>query len=102
MSHTRVNFSDSERAALVNGLSDGTMTRAAALQRIAENQQFVNARRNETFVMMEYFGYLRRDPDESGYAFWLNKLSEFNGDFEHAQMVKAFINSGEYKARFPR
>ena len=50
--------------------------------------------------MMEYFGYLRRDPDASGYQFWLNKLSEFNGDFERAEMVKAFINSGEYRQRF--
>ena len=34
---------------------------------MAENEEFVNAKRNETFVMMEYFGYLRRDPDASGY-----------------------------------
>jgi len=32
----------------------------------------VAAKRNEAFVMMEYFGYLRRDPDADGYAFWLN------------------------------
>jgi hypothetical protein len=52
------------------------------------------------FVMMEYFGYLRRDPDASGYAFWLNKLNEFNGNFEQAEMVKAFIVSGEFRQRF--
>jgi hypothetical protein len=52
------------------------------------------------FVMMEYFGYLRRDPDEAGYRFWLNKLNQFGGNFEQAEMVKAFINSGEYRARF--
>jgi len=49
---------------------------------------------------MEYFGYLRRDPDAGGYAFWLNKLNEFGGNFEQAEMVKAFIVSGEYRARF--
>ena len=102
ISHTGVSFSDSDRAALVNGLSEGTMTRAAALQRITESQQFVSAKRNETFVTMEYFGYLRRDPDDSGYQFWLNKLNQFGGNFEQSEMVKAFINSGEYKARFPR
>jgi hypothetical protein len=102
VNHTGVSFSDAERAALVNGLSDGTLSRAGALQRVAENQQFVNAKRNEMFVMMEYFGYLRRDPDESGYQFWLNKLNQFDGNFEQAEMVKAFINSGEYRARFPR
>ena len=50
--------------------------------------------------MMEYFGYLRRDPDESGYQFWLNKLNQFDGNFERAEMVKAFIVSGEYRGRF--
>jgi hypothetical protein len=54
------------------------------------------------FVMMEYFGYLRRDPDEGGYAFWLDKLNQFSGNFEQAEMVKAFIVSGEYRGRFPR
>ena len=102
ISHTGVTFSDAERTALVGGLNDSTMTRAAALQRIAENQQFVNAKRNEAFVMMEYFGYLRRDPDTSGYNFWLDKLNQFAGNFEQAEMVKAFIVSGEYRARFPR
>jgi hypothetical protein len=59
----------------------------------------VNAKRNETFVMMEYFGYLRRDPDESGFQFWLQKLTQFNGNFEQAEMVKAFITSSEYRIR---
>ena len=58
------------------------------------------AKRNEAFVMMEYFGYLRRDPDADGYQFWLNKLNQFDGNFERAEMVKAFINSGEYRLRF--
>lgn len=52
--------------------------------------------------MKKYFGFLRRDPDESGYQFWLNQLNQFAGNFEPAQMVKAFINSDEYQARFPR
>jgi hypothetical protein len=102
ISHTGVSVSNAERAALVSGLSDGIMTRAAALQRIAENERFINAKRNDMFVMMEYFGYLRRDPDASGYAFWLKKLSEFGGNFEQAEMVKAFIQSLEYRDRFPR
>jgi len=50
--------------------------------------------------MMEYFGYLRRDPDEGGYQFWLGKLNQAGGNFEAAGMVKAFIISVEYRARF--
>jgi Carboxypeptidase regulatory-like domain/Domain of unknown function (DUF4214) len=100
ISHTGVSFSQSERDALVSSLSNGALTRAAVLQRIAEDERFVAAKLNETFVMMEYFGYLRRDPDESGYQFWLNKLRQFNGNFVQAEMVKAFISSAEYRQRF--
>jgi hypothetical protein len=101
VNHTGVDFSAAEREGLVGSLANGA-TRAEVLGRIAENERFVNAKRNETFVMMQYFGYLRRDPDASGYAFWLHKLNEFNGNFEQAEMVKAFLVSGEYRARFER
>jgi hypothetical protein len=55
---------------------------------------------------MEYFGYLRRNPDDApdsdfaGYNFWLSKLNQFGGDFARAEMVKAFIFSEEYGRRF--
>jgi hypothetical protein len=98
--NTGVTFTDSERAALGTGLSEGTLTRAQVLQRVAANGRFVDARRNEMFVRMQYFGYLRRDPDDSGFHFWLNKLNEFEGNFERAEMVKAFLVSGEYRERF--
>jgi hypothetical protein len=55
---------------------------------------------------MQYFGYLRRNPtdapdnNDNGYQFWLTKLNAFNGDFVQAEMVKAFITSIEYRARF--
>ncbi len=57
---------------------------------------------------MQYFGYLRRDPDAApdadfaGYNFWLGKLNEFGGDYINAEMVKAFLDSIEYKQRFGR
>jgi hypothetical protein len=99
IAHTGASF-NGDRSALVNGLNSGSMTRAVVLRQVVENEGFVRAKRNEAFVMMEYFGYLRRDPDESGYRFWLNKLNQFGGNFEQAEMVKAFINSGEYRQRF--
>jgi hypothetical protein len=59
---------------------------------------------------MQYFGYLRRNPndapeatrDYTGYEFWLRKLNQFNGNFVEAEMVKAFITSVEYNQRFTR
>ena len=101
ISHTGVSFTTSERNALVSSLVNHTATRAGVLRQIATDPRFVSLKFNETFVMMEYFGYLRRDPDANGYAFWLNKLNQFGGNFEQADMVKAFIVSGEYRDRFP-
>ena len=102
IANTGISLTPSERGALVNGLTLGTLSRAGVLQRIAEDERFVRAKSNEAFVMMEYFGYLRRDPDASGYQFWLDKLNQFGGNFEQAEMVKAFIVSGEYRSRFAR
>jgi hypothetical protein len=57
---------------------------------------------------MQYFGYLRRNPDAApepnlnfaGYNFWLNKLNQFNGNYVDAEMIKAFLSSIEYRQRF--
>lgn len=59
----------------------------------------------QTGYLMQYFGYLRRNPDDpqdtdyTGYDFWLTKLNQFNGNFQNAEMVKAFISSDEYRRR---
>ncbi len=80
--------------------------RARVVERVADHAAFRQAVFSESFVLMEYFGYLRRNPNDppdtdfSGYNFWLNKLNQFNGNFVNAEMVKAFITSGEYRQRF--
>jgi hypothetical protein len=66
----------------------------------ADSASLTRAEFDPAFVLMEYFGYLRRDPDEAGYQFWLSKLEQFNGNYIQAEMVKAFINSDEYRRRF--
>jgi CSLREA domain-containing protein len=82
--------------------------RGRALRRVAENAVLSRQEFSQAFVLMQYFGYLRRDAnagpdtDFSGYNFWLNKLNTFEGNFSGAEMVKAFLLSGEYRGRFPR
>ncbi len=99
-------LSQSERDALVNGLTAGTETRATALRRVADDADFRQAELNRAFVLMQYFGYLRRSPNAApdtnfeGYDFWLAKLNQFNGNFVDAEMVRAFIESIEYRQRF--
>jgi hypothetical protein len=95
-----------QRNNLVNQLNAATMTRAQVVRAIAEDPDLVNAEKNKAFVLMQYIGYLRRDPnsgpdaDYTGYDFWLGKLNQFGGDFHAAEMVKAFITSNEYTTRF--
>ena len=80
--------------------------RARALRRVADNGTLVQQEFNRAFVLMQYFGYLRRNPNDapdgnfSGYNFWLDKLNQFNGDFVAAEMVRAFLVSSEYRHRF--
>jgi hypothetical protein len=80
--------------------------RAKALRDVAEDAMLYQQEFNKAFVLMEYFGYLQRNPNDppdgnfDGYSFWLGKLNAFNGDFVKAEMVKAFISSGEYRSRF--
>lgn len=99
-------LSQSERDQLVNDLSSSVKTRAQVLRAVAEDSDLFNAETNRAFVLMQYFAYLRRNPndpqdsDYTGYDFWLTKLNQFNGNFVNAEMVKAFIASGEYRHRF--
>ncbi|MCM3872494.1 MAG: DUF4214 domain-containing protein [Pyrinomonadaceae bacterium] len=105
--------SATDRAAAINEFGSAMTTadvsaRARAMRRVAENSAFAQQEFNRAFVLMQYFGYLRRNPNDApeaglnfaGYNFWLNKLNSFNGDFVQAEMVKAFINSAEYRQRF--
>jgi hypothetical protein len=101
--------SASDRNAAINAFNSaggGNAGRAAALRSVTESGSVSNGLRNEAFVLMQYFGYLQRDPnsgqdtDFSGYNFWLDKLNRANGDFIAAEMVKAFTHSIEYRARF--
>ena len=76
------------------------------MRAVAEDQDLKTAEFNKAFVQMQYFGYLRRSPNDfpdsdfSGFNFWLGKLNQFNGNFVDAEMVKAFITSIEYRGRF--
>jgi hypothetical protein len=99
-------LSSAERNTLVAELSGGAKTRAQALRIVAEDEDFLRAEFNRAFVLMQYFGYLRRNPDDppdshfAGYNFWLAKLDQFQGNYIEAEMVKSFISSIEYRQRF--
>jgi len=95
-----------ERQAVVDEFLNPAGARARAFRRVAENAEFTRREFRPAFVLMQYFGYLRRNPNDvpdtdfSGFDFWLSKLEQFDGDFRRAEMVKAFLNSAEYRQRF--
>ncbi|HEU4595636.1 MAG TPA: hypothetical protein VFS10_10880, partial [Pyrinomonadaceae bacterium] len=101
-------LSDTERANLVAELTANNTSagRASVLRKVAEDSDLASMETNKAFVLMQFFGYLRRNPNDlpdtnyGGYNFWLGKLNEFGGDFRRAQMVQAFIESIEYTGRF--
>ena len=106
-------LSASERTAAINlfggaGDTSNVTARRNAVRQVAEDSDLDAAEKNKAFVLMQFMGYLRRDPDEgqdtpigyAGYEFWLNKLNQFNGNYIEAELVKAFITSVEYRERF--
>jgi hypothetical protein len=106
-----VAFTQEERNQLVaqlNTAPDTATGRASVLRQVAEDSRLQAQERNRAFVLMQYYGYLRRNPDDApepglnfaGWKFWLDKLNEFGGNFVSAEMVKAFITSDEYVKRF--
>jgi hypothetical protein len=110
----------SERQAAVNAYGSGnTLGRAAALKSVADSDGVFDKQYNSSFVLMQYFGYLRRDADDppdnnfAGYDFWLAKMDQFSVPGENirnddvalnrvkrADMVESFLVSGEYRGRF--
>ncbi|HEX8097564.1 MAG TPA: DUF4214 domain-containing protein, partial [Pyrinomonadaceae bacterium] len=80
-------------------LSNNSKTRAQVLLDLIEVQAFKDREYNPSFVLMQYFGYLRRDPDQGGYDFWLNVLNNREPN-NFRGMVCSFITSAEYQLRF--
>jgi hypothetical protein len=86
------------RQQLTAGLVSGSLTRAQVLRALVQSNEVEAAEFNGAFVAMQYYGYLRRTPEEAGYNNWLNYLNANPTDFR--KMVDGFMNSVEYRLRF--
>lgn len=109
-----------ERDAAINAFGSGDAAgRASSLRNVVESGSVYNKLYNPAFVLMQYFAYLRRNPDNppdnnfDGYNFWLSKLNQFTRPGEdardesvalarvrRAEMIRAFLLSSEYRGRF--
>jgi hypothetical protein len=87
---------------LLSLLDDPNAGRAAVLNRLATQSEIVDAQYNQTLVMFQYFAFLRRDADETGFAYWLAMVK--NKPLRDAgaarSLVCSFVNSEEYQSRF--
>jgi hypothetical protein len=83
----------------VDTLMRGRNTRAQIFFELVESKEFKSQEYNAAFVLTQYFGFLRRDPDQGGYEFWLNVLNN-QQPADYRGMVCSFITSDEYQRRF--
>ncbi len=81
---------------LIDSLDNNIASRAQVLRRIVESGEVSAKYFNQSFAVMEYFGYLRRDPD----AMYLNWIDVLNQGGDSRSMVDGFVNSTEYRLRF--
>ncbi|MCA1603060.1 MAG: hypothetical protein LC776_15970, partial [Acidobacteria bacterium] len=84
------------RDSWIAALGNGTRTRAQVLREISESTEVYDKYYNQAFVVMQYFGYLRRQPD----ALYLNWIAHLDATGDSRSMISGFINSIEYRARF--
>ena len=85
------------RQAWINGLTAGTLTKGQVLRALVESGEVYQKYYNEAFVIMQYFGYLRRSADDS-YINWIQTMNSTGGDYR--TMINGFLNSAEYRLRF--
>jgi hypothetical protein len=94
-----------EREELISALNNQSQSRDTVLHRITESSAFAGRDYNSAYVLIHYFGYFHRNPDDppdndmKGFNFWLNELDR-TGDYR--SLTRAFIESGEYSAKVPR
>ena len=84
------------QAALITALNNATLTRAQVLRQIVESGEVSAKYNHQAYAVMEYFGYLRRQPD----AFYLDWITALDSTNDPRGMVTGFATSQEYRSRF--
>jgi len=80
------------------GSPGSSLTKAKVLRAIVQSDQATAIEALTVFVSSQYYGYLRRTPEQAGFNNWINYLTAHPNDFR--TMVNGFMNSQEYRLRF--
>ena len=92
--HAGLAAESAERDALTSALAAKTETRAGALVKVAADPRLEARERHRAFLLLHYFGYMRRDPDPEGFDFWLVQL---DGGKDPYLITLAFRDSIEFR-----
>ncbi len=76
---------------------EGQSNRAEILRKMVDSAEVTSKLKTRAFVALQYFVYLKRDPEDDGFNRWLDELNK-TGDFVH--VTSGFVNSSEYRERF--
>jgi hypothetical protein len=92
----------SEKDSFTGMFDDPDLGRAGVVARLATQATIVDAQYYPALVTFNYFAFLRRDPDETGFASYLNTVKNKSPRDPAAAraMVCSFLNSEEYQSRF--
>jgi hypothetical protein len=99
-----VGLDEATRTSLAAELKNKQTTRAAVLLKLVDDPQFTEREKNRSLVLLHFFAYLRRNPDDppdknmNGFLHWVLELDKgynpaligpaFAGSFEHERIVK--------------
>ncbi len=91
------------RSELIQKMQSGQFTAGQTLRAFIEQKVVFDAFFFKSFVAMQYFGYLNRDPEDAGYNDWVDVLTNGRGniqpgDFRH--LIFGFVWSVEYREKF--
>jgi len=79
------------------GLNAGSLTRPQVERQLVDSAEMSGKFFTEAFVVMQYFGYLRRSADAS-YTAWITTMNTNPANYR--VMINGFLNSVEYRKRF--
>jgi hypothetical protein len=91
------------RSRLLEQLRGGRATRGSVLREAAADEDFARGARVRGLVLLHYFGYLRRNPDDPpdgdmrGFDYWLREVESAGGDT--SRLAHAFMSSLEFVDR---
>jgi hypothetical protein len=99
LANAGINMDQATRAKLVDDLASHRETRAGVLLKVANDQTFIDKENDRSLLLLHYFAYLRRNPDDApdrdlnGFKFWLSDLTQHH---DTRKIATAFQNSREF------